>query len=157
VFPNFWWVLYVYVYDQVTLETDVKPLVGLVDKPLGCVPPGFSGCDYSCRLCPQNKTPVSHTPEVDPLPPWKHFHIPTKYFLLKKKEALNSTQTIRKFSCYPLLPQQSRNPLNTFYVTDSKSAVQAISNFEWGASPVIPEIINHINNLNSSRTQVTSP
>ena len=36
--------------NQVTLETDVKPLVGLVDKPLGCVPHGFSGCDYSCRF-----------------------------------------------------------------------------------------------------------
>jgi ribonuclease HI len=39
--------------------------------------------------------------------------------------------------------------------TDSKSAVQASSNFKWEASTAVPEIINQIRNLNSSGTQVS--
>lgn len=158
------------------------------------------------------KSPVSHTPEVEPLPPWKDFHIPTKYFPLKKKEALNSTRTAQIFlsltslqdpnhlaiytdgsvcessktsTCAFYVPQHGEKkawflqkptisfvaelygirqalyylneqeiPSVTIY-TDSKSAVQAISNFKWEASPAVPEIINQIINLNSSGTQVT--
>ncbi len=39
--------------------------------------------------------------------------------------------------------------------TDSKSAVQAISNFKWDSIPAIPEIIKQISNLNSSGTRIT--
>jgi len=41
--------------------------------------------------------------------------------------------------------------------TDSKSAVQAISNFKWDSSPTILEIIKQIANLNSSGTRITLP
>ncbi|XP_045022915.1 uncharacterized protein LOC123466852 [Daphnia magna] len=39
-------------------------------------------------------------------------------------------------------------------LTDSKSAIQAISNFKWETSTSIPEIIQEINNLKSAGTKI---
>ena len=154
----------------------------------------------------------SHTPEVEPLPPWKHFYIPTTLFPLTKRQALNATQVPEIFkaltanqdpnhieiytdgsvcestktsSCAFFVPKHKeekawllQNFTNSFNAelyairqalyylnnwdndsvtifTDSKSAVQAISNFKWDSSPAIPEIIKQIANLNSSGTRIT--
>jgi ribonuclease HI len=40
-------------------------------------------------------------------------------------------------------------------ITDSKSAIQAVTHFRWEASSLIPEIIELIKNLKSAGTQVT--
>jgi ribonuclease HI len=158
------------------------------------------------------KKPSSQTPEVEPLPPWKHFSIPTNYFPLTKKQATESNQTNQLFnsltrnpntnhlevytdgsvcestktaSCAFHIPKKKeseawllKNSTNSFNAelyairqalyylnkyemdsatifTDSKSSIQAISNFKWESSPAIPEIIKQIFNLNASGTRIT--
>ena len=158
------------------------------------------------------RNPPSQTPVVEPLPPWKHFDIPSNYFPLPKKLARDSNDSNQLFnllmsnqdpnsleiytdgsvckktktaSCAFHIPKkkvgeawllenftnsfnaelhairQALYHLNNYEIdavtifTDSKSSIQAITNFKWHSSPVIPEILQQIINLKSAGIMIT--
>ncbi|KZS18271.1 Uncharacterized protein APZ42_015591 [Daphnia magna] len=56
---------------------------------------------------------LPHTPEVEPIPPWKHFHKPTTYFPLTNKQARNSTLTAQIFRTLTENPDPNHLEKNT--------------------------------------------
>ncbi len=56
--------------------------------------------------------PPSQTPDVELLPPWKHFYIPSNYFPLPKKQARDSNDSNQLFNL--LMSNQDPNSLEIY-------------------------------------------
>nr|CAH0099247.1 unnamed protein product [Daphnia galeata] len=58
------------------------------------------------------RKPPSQTPDVEPLPPWKHFNIPSNYFPLVKNHARDSNHSNQLFNL--LISNQHPNSLEIY-------------------------------------------
>jgi hypothetical protein len=58
------------------------------------------------------RKPPSQTPDVEPLPPWKHFDIPSNFFPLAKKHARDSNDSNQLFNL--LMSNQDPNSLEIY-------------------------------------------